>query len=51
MKIEVNADSLRDAVLNALGNQQMLVSLLEGAEWTLERKCADRKSSRVERDD
>jgi DNA polymerase-3 subunit gamma/tau len=33
---EVNADSLRDAVLNALGNQQMLVSLLENAEWRLE---------------
>ncbi len=30
------ADSLRDAVLNALGNQQMLVSLLENAEWRLE---------------
>jgi DNA polymerase-3 subunit gamma/tau len=33
---EVNAESLRDAVLNALGNQQMLVSLLENAEWRLE---------------
>jgi DNA polymerase-3 subunit gamma/tau len=32
---EVNADSLRDAVLNALGNQQMLVSLLENAQWSL----------------
>ena len=31
-----NADSLRDAVLNALSNQQMLVSLLETAEWRLE---------------
>ncbi len=30
-----NAESLRDAVLNALGNQPMLVSILEGAEWTL----------------
>ncbi len=29
------ADSLRDAVLNALGNQPMLVSILENAEWTL----------------
>ena len=29
------ADSLRDAVLNALSNQQMLVSILENAEWTL----------------
>ncbi|MFZ0799922.1 MAG: DNA polymerase III subunit gamma/tau [Terriglobales bacterium] len=33
---EPTADSLRDAVLNALGNQQMLVSLLENAEWKLE---------------
>jgi DNA polymerase-3 subunit gamma/tau len=33
---DVNAESLRDAVLNALGNQQMLVSLLENAEWRLE---------------
>ncbi len=32
---EVNTDSLRDAVLTALSNQQMLVSLLETAEWTL----------------
>jgi len=32
---EVNAESLRDAVLNALGNQQMLVSLLENTEWSL----------------
>jgi DNA polymerase-3 subunit gamma/tau len=31
-----NADALRDAVLNALANQQMLVSLLESAEWKLE---------------
>ena len=31
-----NAESLRDAVLNALSTQQMLVSLLESAEWTLE---------------
>ncbi len=29
------AESLRDAVLNALGNQPMLVSILENAEWTL----------------
>ena len=35
-KAKVNASSLRDAVLNALGNQQMLVSLLENAEWRLE---------------
>jgi DNA polymerase-3 subunit gamma/tau len=35
-KTEVNAQSLRDAVLNALSNQQMLVSLLENAEWRLE---------------
>jgi DNA polymerase-3 subunit gamma/tau len=34
-KTEVNAVSLRDAVLNALGSQQMLVSILENAEWTL----------------
>jgi DNA polymerase-3 subunit gamma/tau len=32
---EVNAESLRDVVLHALGNQQMLVSLLENAEWSL----------------
>ena len=32
---EANAESLRDAVLYALGNQQMLVSLLENAEWSL----------------
>jgi DNA polymerase-3 subunit gamma/tau len=35
-KPEVNADSLRDAALNALSNQQMLVSLLETAQWRLE---------------
>jgi DNA polymerase-3 subunit gamma/tau len=29
------AESLRDAVLNALSNQQTLVSILENAEWTL----------------
>jgi DNA polymerase-3 subunit gamma/tau len=32
---EVNADSLREAVLNALGDQQMLISILETAEWSL----------------
>jgi len=32
---EVNAELLRDAVLGALANQQMLVSILEGAGWTL----------------
>jgi DNA polymerase-3 subunit gamma/tau len=32
---EANAESLRDAVLNSLGNQQMLVSILEIAEWSL----------------
>jgi DNA polymerase III subunit gamma/tau len=32
----VNVDSLRDAALNALSNQQMLVSMLESAEWRLE---------------
>jgi len=44
MRIEAKADvagnasaeSLRDAVLSALGNQKMLVSLLESAEWRLE---------------
>jgi DNA polymerase-3 subunit gamma/tau len=35
-KTEANAESLRDAVLHALANQQMLVSLLESAEWRLE---------------
>src|SRR5271166_6088749 len=35
VRAETNAESLRDAVLNALGDQQMLVSILEGAEWTL----------------
>jgi DNA polymerase III subunit gamma/tau len=35
-KTEANADSLRDAVLNALATQQMLASLLENAEWRLE---------------
>ena len=34
-KPEVNAQSLRDAVLNALSNQMMLVSLLETGEWSL----------------
>ena len=33
---EANAESLRDAVLSALGSQQMLVSLLENAQWRLE---------------
>ncbi len=33
---EANAESLRDAVLRALGNQPMLVSLLENAEWRRE---------------
>ncbi|MFY9644736.1 MAG: DNA polymerase III subunit gamma/tau [Terriglobales bacterium] len=32
---EANADALRDVVLNSLSNQQMLVSILESAEWTL----------------
>ena len=35
-KTEANAESLPDAVLNALANQQMLVSLLDNAEWRLE---------------
>jgi DNA polymerase-3 subunit gamma/tau len=34
-RTEATAESLRDAVLNALSNQQMLVSILENAEWTL----------------
>src|SRR6266852_5387935 len=34
-KREINAESLRDAVLNALGHQQMLVSILENADWSL----------------
>ena len=36
MRAEANAESLRDAVLNALGNQQMLVSILENADWRLD---------------
>jgi DNA polymerase-3 subunit gamma/tau len=36
VRTDVNADSLRDAVLHALGNQQMLVSMLENAQWRLE---------------
>jgi DNA polymerase III subunit gamma/tau len=35
-RAEANCDSLRDAVLNSLSNQQMLISLLEAAEWRLE---------------
>jgi DNA polymerase-3 subunit gamma/tau len=35
IRVEADSNSLRDAVLNALGAQQMLVSILEGAEWTL----------------
>src|SRR6266850_4016538 len=35
-KSEVNAESLRDIVLNALSGQPMLVSMLEAAQWTLE---------------
>jgi DNA polymerase-3 subunit gamma/tau len=35
-RAEANAGSLRDAVLHALRNEQMLVSLLENAEWKLE---------------
>ncbi len=34
-KAEASTGSLRDAVLNALGDQQMLVSILETAEWSL----------------
>jgi len=36
VRAEVNTESLRDVVLSALGKQQMLVSLLENAEWRLE---------------
>jgi DNA polymerase-3 subunit gamma/tau len=32
---QATAESLRNAVLDALGDQPMLVSLLENAEWTL----------------
>jgi DNA polymerase-3 subunit gamma/tau len=32
---EASADSMRDAVLNALSNQPMLVSMLEVAAWTV----------------
>src|ERR1700686_170438 len=35
-KTEANAESLPAAVLHALANQQMLVSLLDNAEWRLE---------------
>jgi DNA polymerase-3 subunit gamma/tau len=35
VKPEVNSNSLRDAILNALENQPMLVSMLETAEWIL----------------
>ncbi|MGA8539184.1 MAG: DNA polymerase III subunit gamma/tau [Terriglobales bacterium] len=34
-RAEASTESLRDAVLNALGDQQMLVSILESAEWNL----------------
>jgi DNA polymerase-3 subunit gamma/tau len=44
-KPPVNAESLRDAVLNALGNQQMLVSMLESAEWALESNVLTAKVS------
>jgi DNA polymerase-3 subunit gamma/tau len=33
---EATVETLRDAVLNALGNQQMLISLLESAAWRVE---------------
>jgi DNA polymerase III subunit gamma/tau len=35
VEAEVKAVSLRDAVLDALSNQQMLVSVLETAQWSL----------------
>jgi len=33
---DVSADSLRDVVLNTLGGQPMLVSMLEAGQWSLE---------------
>ena len=42
---EVNSEFLRDAVLNALGNQPMLVSLLENAEWRLEGNALTAKAA------
>jgi DNA polymerase III subunit gamma/tau len=36
LRADATADSLRDAVLTALSNQPMLVSMLESAEWSLE---------------
>ena len=36
LRAEASVEALRDAVLNALGNQQMLASILETAEWKLE---------------
>ena len=42
---EVNSESLRDAVLNALGNQPMLVSLLENAQWRLEGNALTAKAA------
>jgi DNA polymerase-3 subunit gamma/tau len=44
-RVEANAESLRDAVLNALGNQPMLVSLLENAEWRLEGNALTAKAA------
>ncbi len=35
-KNNASAESLRDVVLNALGGQPMLVSMLEAAQWSLE---------------
>jgi DNA polymerase III subunit gamma/tau len=48
VRTEVNIDSLRDAVLNALSNQLMLVSLLENAEWRLEGNSLIAKASASE---
>ena len=42
---EPDADRLRDGVLNALGNQQMLVSILENADWRLEGNALTAKVS------
>jgi DNA polymerase-3 subunit gamma/tau len=36
VRAEADAESLRASVLNALGNQPMLISLIENGEWRLE---------------
>jgi DNA polymerase-3 subunit gamma/tau len=42
---EASCEALCDAVLNALANQQMLVSLLENAEWRLEGNALTAKAA------